>query len=136
MKKILLFVVLFVLLLSSVMLAKGRLMVGVPLSRVIINDKGEVSESLLLHKDSQNNLCIIDVDEEGDYIWVTRGNVKMSMTESGLYRIFVMPNGAGLVKVISMCRYNDKNDIDYIEIVHQGLNVIIYTGKIINGDLY
>lgn len=138
MKK-LVFIVMLVLSFSFVLAESTEttdlIMLGVPLYRHVILDDGTSTKEFMDEKGMKENACVIE-RVNGEYIWRTRGNTKLYFSSSALYNNFTQSDGAGFVKALSMSRYNEKDSPDYIEVVHQGLSVIIYYGKIVKGNLY
>ena len=114
--------ILFLLCISLAVNVMCEELMGVPNRQVYVDEskvnEKKLTESLML----ENRIHIKKVN--GVYYWVSRKETVLNKINSGIYDIYVSPEGAGYVKV------NNQTD-EYIEHVHLGLKTITYYGIII-----
>jgi hypothetical protein len=70
---------------------------AVPTSRVLAN--AETSQRDLLSPAKQHEYRLIITKVDGKYYWATRGNTLLNYTKSGIFRLFIDPQGGGYIEV-------------------------------------
>lgn len=94
--------------------------IGSPQFLVFSSTKG-VQKNNLSAKEKKDGLLIIRKNEDGDYIWVTRGNNILNKSVSGIFIIYFATSGAGYIKI-------DSTSGQYIEHMSLGLETYTYYG--------
>ena len=113
-------IVLILLIGLSGALAYASPIIGVPTEKV--QSESGYTERLLLSEEQQGqSQCIIN-KIGNSYYWVSRGNVKMLYSRSGIYDVYFAEKGQGYVKI--------EDGKKYIEHAHIGLKTVTYWGKI------
>lgn len=101
---------------------------GIPKRKTETNGKESINSSLSKAESLEFGCSIIKHPSAKDlYLWKSRGNTPLVKTSSGIYDIYIAPNGAGFIKVA-----NGKDlmtGFEYVECMSLGLSVICYHGN-------
>jgi hypothetical protein len=110
------------LMITGVTSAAETVLLGIPESRV--NAGPETSGRSLLSEEQQEANSVVIVEDRGRFLWRTREDHPVTRSVSGIFVLYVCPEGCGYIKV-------NMTDGTYLEHVTLGLTTITYFGNAI-----